>query len=142
MPGLCGFARGQQMKRGKPGWVVIALIVWCQLCSGSTDPDPRPIGRMVELGGFRLHVNCTGQGASTVVVENGLGDFSFDWKLVQRGVEKFARICTYDRAGYAWSDPGPKPRTFAQINFELRQALVELQERGPYILVGHSYGGP
>lgn len=97
---------------------------------------------MVELGGFRLHVNCTGQGASTVVVENGLGDFSFDWKLVQSGVEKFARICTYDRAGYAWSDPGPKPRTFAQINFELRQALGELGERGPYILVGHSYGGP
>lgn len=131
------------MKRVKLGSVVIAFIVLCQWCSGSpTAPDPKPVGRMVELGGFRLHVNCTGHGKSTVAVENGLGDFSFDWVLVQSKVERFARICTYDRAGYAWSDPGPKPRTFEQINFELRQALLKLGEHPPFILVGHSYGGP
>ena len=77
-----------------------------------------------------------------VVVENGLGDFSFDWVLVQTRVSRFTRICTYDRAGYAWSDPGPKPRTFAQINLELRDALRKLGERGPFVLVGHSFGGP
>jgi hypothetical protein len=49
-------------------------------------------------------VRCTGKGAPTVVVENGLGDFSFDWILVQQRVERFTRICTYDRAGNAWSD--------------------------------------
>jgi pimeloyl-ACP methyl ester carboxylesterase len=76
------------------------------------------------------------------VVENGLGDFSFDWILVQRRVSRFARICTYDRAGYAWSDPGPMPRTFAQINLELHDALAKMGERGPFVLVGHSYGGP
>ena len=76
------------------------------------------------------------------MVENGLGDFSFDWILVQTRVATFTRVCTYDRAGYAWSDPGPKPRTFAQINLELRDALAKLGERGPFVLVGHSYGGP
>jgi pimeloyl-ACP methyl ester carboxylesterase len=75
-------------------------------------------------------------------VENGLGDFSFDWVLVQGRVAQFTRICTYDRAGYAWSDPGPKPRTFAQINLELRDALAKVSEKGPFVMVGHSYGGP
>jgi pimeloyl-ACP methyl ester carboxylesterase len=103
---------------------------------------PAPVGKMIDLGGHRLHVNCTGKGSPTVIVENGLGDFSFDWILVQARVEKFARICTYDRAGYAWSDPAPKPRTFDQINLELRDALAKLGEKGPFVLVGHSYGGP
>src|SRR5215470_9838939 len=103
---------------------------------------PVPTGRLIDVGGHRLHVNCTGAGRPTVVVENGLGDFSFDWALVQRRVEQFTRICTYDRAGYAWSEPGPKPRTFVQINLELRDALTTLGEAGPFVLVGHSFGGP
>jgi pimeloyl-ACP methyl ester carboxylesterase len=89
-----------------------------------------------------LHVHCTGKRGPTVVVETGLGDFSFGWTLVQSRVEKIARICTYDRAGYAWSDPGPKARTFAQINLELHDVLAKLGEHGPFVLVGHSYGGP
>ena len=103
---------------------------------------PAPPGRLVDLGGHRLHINCMGKGSPAVVVENGLGDFSFDWTLLQDRVSRFTRICTYDRAGYAWSDPGPKPRTFAQINLELRDGLAKLGEKGPYVLVGHSYGGP
>jgi pimeloyl-ACP methyl ester carboxylesterase len=103
---------------------------------------PKAPGALVDLGGHKLHVNCTGKGSPTVVVENGLGDFSFDWILVQDKVAAFTRICTYDRAGYAWSDPGPKPRTFAQLNLELRDALTKLGEHGPFVVVGHSYGGP
>jgi len=103
---------------------------------------PKPLGKLVDLGGHRLHVNCTGQGGPTTVVENGLGDFSFDWSLVQSRVSAFARICTYDRAGYAWSDPGPKPRSFVQLNLELHDALSKLGKSGPLVLVGHSYGGP
>jgi len=118
----------------------LALFAGFALAASGQSSFPPP-GRLVDLGGHRLHVHCTGQGSPTVVVENGLGDFSFDWILVQQKVEKFARICTYDRAGYAWSDPGPKPRTFAQLNLELHDALSKLGERGPYILVGHSFGG-
>jgi pimeloyl-ACP methyl ester carboxylesterase len=110
--------------------------------SAGAAPAPAPIGKLVDLGGHKLHVYCTGHGNPTVVVETGLGDFSFDWALVQTRVSGFTRICTYDRAGYAWSDPGPKPRSFAQINLELHDALQKLGEKGPFVLVGHSYGGP
>lgn len=105
-------------------------------------PVPKPTGKLVDLGGHKLHVYCSGHGRPTVVIESGLGDFSFDWTLVQDPVSRFTRICTYDRAGYAWSDPGPTPRTFDQLNLELHDALLKLGERGPYVLVGHSYGGP
>jgi pimeloyl-ACP methyl ester carboxylesterase len=104
--------------------------------------SPAPPGKLVDLGGHRLHVYCTGRGEPTVVVENGLGDFSFDWTLVQSRLSPFTGICTYDRGGYAWSDPGPKPRSFAQLNLELQDALTKLGERGPFVLVGHSFGGP
>jgi len=117
-----------------PSWcpsLVVALIV----------SVPGPPGRLVDAGGHKLHLNCSGQGRPTVVVETGLGDFSFDWTLVQRQVASFARICTYDRGGYAWSEPGPLPRTFDQLNFELRKALTASGERGPFVLVGHSFGG-
>jgi pimeloyl-ACP methyl ester carboxylesterase len=118
---------------------VAALITAVILASTTT---PEPPGQLVDLGGHRLHVNCTGKGGPLIVVENGLGDFSFDWFIVQSRISNLTRICTYDRAGYAWSDPGPKPRTFAQLNLELRDALQKLGERGPFVLVGHSYGGP
>jgi pimeloyl-ACP methyl ester carboxylesterase len=117
-------------------------LTTCSVWAGDVVPQPKPPGKLVDLGGHRLHVNCTGKGAPTVVIENGLGDFSFDWVLVQNPVSRFTRVCTYDRAGYAWSEPGPKPRTFAQLNLELRDALSKLGERVPFVLVGHSYGGP
>jgi len=121
-------------------WVVWVGLFGVGMCLA--DEVPKASGKMVDLGGHRLHVNCVGRGSPTVVVENGLGDFSFDWVLVQTRVARFARICTYDRAGYAWSEPGPKPRTFAQLNLELRDALKKLGETGPFVLVGHSFGGP
>jgi len=121
---------------------ISAIIFSTCLIFAATTSEPKPLGKLVDLGGHRLHVNCTGTGGPTVVVENGLGDFSFDRILVQSQVSRFTRICTYDRAGYAWSDPGPKPRTFAQLNLELRDALSKLSEQGPFVLVGHSYGGP
>jgi pimeloyl-ACP methyl ester carboxylesterase len=117
-------------------------IVLALAAVAAAETIPVPPGKLVDLGRHKLHFNCTGNGSPTVVVENGLGDFSFDWILVQTKVAAFTRICTYDRAGYAWSESGPKPRTFAQINLELRDALAKLKERGPFVLVGHSYGGP
>lgn len=122
--------------------IVFFFVIANYAPSAFSQAAPKPLGKLVDLGGHRLHVNCTGHGSPTIVVENGLGDFSFDWSLVQSRVSAFARICTYDRAGYAWSNPGPKPRTFAQLNLELHDALSKLGESGPLVLVGHSYGGP
>jgi pimeloyl-ACP methyl ester carboxylesterase len=123
-------------------WIGSLMLFAVAPAAPAQQATPKPPGTMVDLGGHRLHINCRGTGSPTVVVENGLGDFSFDWVLVQSRVSGFTRICTYDRAGYAWSDPGPKPRTYAQLNLELHDALARLGERGPFILVGHSFGGP
>jgi pimeloyl-ACP methyl ester carboxylesterase len=124
------------------GGLAAAAVLFSAGAAAAEETTPPPSGRLVDLGGRRLHVHCVGSGKPTVVVENGLGDYSFDWSLVERRVSEFARICTYDRAGYAWSDPGPKPRTFAQLNLELHDALAKLGERPPFVLVGHSFGGP
>ena len=121
-------------------FTTLLLCLLLPLFLGAQD-NPAPIGKMVDLGGRRLHLACTGRGSPTVVTEMGFEEFSFDWTLVQDAVSKFTRICTYDRAGYAWSDPGPLPRSYAQINLELKTALEKTGERGPYVLVGHSYGG-
>ncbi len=103
---------------------------------------PSITGTMVDLGGHRLHFNCTGRGRPTIVIENGFEEFSFDWIGVQSVLSKTHRVCTYDRAGYAWSDPGPKPRTFAQINLELHDSLKQLREPSPYLFIGHAFGAP
>ncbi len=105
---------------------------------------PSPPGKLVDVGGWRLHVNCAGSnknGRPTVVLESGAGDFSFDWSLVQPGISGFTRVCSYDRAGNAWSDLGPRPRTMKQIAYELHTALMKSGNKGPYVLVGQSIGG-
>lgn len=96
---------------------------------------------LVDAGGHKLHLNIQGKGSPTVLFENGSGDFSFIWSLVQPGVSKFTQTISYDRAGYAWSEPGPEPRTSEQICWELHTALVNAGMKPPYILVGQSFGG-
>jgi len=103
--------------------------------------SPTAPGRLVDIGGQRLHVYCTGRGSPTVLLEAGTGDVSVIWSLVQPGVSKFTRVCSYDRGGYAWSDPGSRPRTFSQLAFELHTALERMKVGPPYVLVGQSYGG-
>jgi len=103
---------------------------------------PQPPGILVHIGGGqRLHVNCTGSGSPAVVFENGAGDFSVVWSLVQPLVSQFTRACSYDRAGYAWSDPGAQPRTFGQLALELQTLLEKADLAPPYVLVGQSFGG-
>src|SRR5258708_36823740 len=80
----------------------------------SSSADPAPLGRMVDLGGYRIHLYCTGKGKQTVVLSPGGGDFSFAWYLVQQRLQSSVRVCSYDRAGSAWSDPGPQPLTLRQ----------------------------
>jgi pimeloyl-ACP methyl ester carboxylesterase len=104
-------------------------------------PVPSPPGKLVDLGGYRLHIWCMGKGSPTIVLEAGAGGFSLDWGLVQPEVARFARVCSYDRAGAAWSDPGPTPRTMKQAVYELHLLLRKAGAKGPYVLVGHSYGG-
>jgi len=101
---------------------------------------PAP-GQLVDVGGYKLHINCIGEGSPTVILEAGLGDFSLLWAYVQPEVARFTRVCSYDRAGYGWSEPSPYPRTANMMVEELHTLLVNANVQGPYVLVGHSLGG-
>ena len=101
-----------------------------------------PPGQMVDIGGYRLHINCVGTGSPTVVIESGLGDWSASWSnAVQPQAATATRVCTYDRAGMGFSEPGPMPRTSARFAEELHTLLQRADIAGPYVLAGHSLGG-
>ena len=100
-----------------------------------------PIGKLLDIGGHQLHIYPTGEGVPTVVFESGGASWSLDWNLVQNEVAKFTSACSYDRAGFGWSDSGPKPRTSEQIVTELHALLTNAEINKPYILVGASFGG-
>lgn len=99
-----------------------------------------PPGRLVDAGGFRLHLHTVGERGPVVVFDASLGASSLSWTRVQPEVARFARACAYDRAGFGWSDAGPLARTAGRAADELRVALDCAGERPPYVLVGHSYG--
>lgn len=103
--------------------------------------DQPPLGRLVDAGGYRAHIYCTGEGNPTVVVASG--GFSFDWGLIQPRISQTTRICTYDTAGSAWSDPFPEHRTetCSERVRELHNLLKNAGVSGPYVLVGFSLGG-
>jgi len=101
---------------------------------------PAP-GKLVDVNGHLMHINCVGSGSPTVVIDAGNSSFSVEWTSIQEKVSKSTRVCTFDRAGYGWSEPGPEPRDGTQIVAELHTLLQASGETGPYVLVGHSLGG-
>jgi len=123
------------------GGLLLLGMVCETLAEASDARDYPPPGKMVDVGGYRLHINCTGTGAPTVVIDAGLGDWSTVWAWVQPEVAKTTHVCTYDRAGNGWSEAGPLPRHAAQFAQELHTLLQEADIPGPYVLVGHSLGG-
>jgi pimeloyl-ACP methyl ester carboxylesterase len=98
-------------------------------------------GKLINVGTHRLHINCTGNGTPSIIIDSGIGGFSLEWFKIQNNLSNDVRVCSYDRAGYGWSDPGPKPRTTARIVKELKTLLMEARIPEPYLLVGHSFGG-
>ena len=100
-----------------------------------------PPGRLISIGTHYLHINCAGTGHPTVLFDAALGASSLSWSLVQPEVARITRSCTYDRAGFGWSDAGPMPRTAGRIADELHLLLRACEIRPPYVLVGHSFGG-
>lgn len=100
-----------------------------------------PPGRLVDIGGYRLHLWCTGDGAPAVILDAGLGGTSAGWGFVQPDVARFTRVCSYDRAGMGYSDSGPSPRTARHIANELAELLARSGIVGPVVLVGESIAG-
>ena len=98
-------------------------------------------GKLVDVGGYRLHIYCEGKGLPAIIFDSGTGGFSLEWTRVQKVLSRRTRVCSYDRAGYGWSDMGPLPRTSERITRELHTLLARADVTGPYILAGHSFGG-
>ncbi len=101
---------------------------------------PAP-GKLYDVGGHRLHLDCRGEGSPTVVLANGLGGLSAGWARITGPVAATARVCAYDRAGQGWSDEADSPQDGVQSAETLHALLTKAGEHGPYVLVGHSTGG-
>ena len=128
--------------------VVLAAVVGASYQALGNRADARRFpqqGKSVSLGpafdNLSLSIDCRGQGTPAVILDSGLGVPAVGWNPVQTEVAKFARVCSYDRAGYGWSGATTLPRTSKEIVKELHALLEAANEKGPYILVGHSFGG-
>ena len=101
---------------------------------------PMP-GLLIDVGGYKMHIDCTGTGSPTVILDSGMGDGYLSWRKVQPQIAQLTRVCSYDRAGFGYSDFSPKPRTSRVFAQELRTLLHNAGVPPPYVLVGHSMGG-
>lgn len=123
-----------------------AIIVFFVLATAAQPQNigsqgfPSP-GRMIGISGRRLHLYCTGDGTPTLVLIAGSGAFSIDWALVQPEIAERTRVCSYDRAGLGWSDPGPAQETVEETISDLHAVLHASGEKSPYLLVGASIAG-
>jgi pimeloyl-ACP methyl ester carboxylesterase len=129
-------------------WLVVALLalavagaIYQAIATERAERAYPPPGEMVDVGGHSLHINCSGRGSPTVVMDAGSGGFSAQWVRVQQQVSGTTRVCAYDRAGMGWSEMGPDPRDAKQITGELHALLGKAGIEGPLVLVGHSFGG-
>ena len=124
--------------------IVLVLVVGSayQLVVGNV-PDGRytPTGQLIDIGGRVLHINCSGQGTPTILLDAGLGLGAVTWQHVQPALSKITRVCSYDRAGYGWSSTGPSPRTAVRVTGDLHTLLERAGIQGPLVIAGHSLGG-
>ena len=129
-------------------WLVVALLalaiigaIYQAIATQRAERGYPPPGEMVDVGGYNLHINCIGEGSPTVLLDGGTGEMSAHWVLVQREISDTTRVCAYDRAGMGWSQMGPEPHDAKRITAELHALLEGAGIEGPYVLVGHSFGG-
>ena len=101
----------------------------------------RPPGQWYTVNGHRMRIDCTGNGSPTIILDAGLGNDGLIWGGVQPVLAKTTRVCSYDRAGFGWSDPLPPPRDADHISTELHGLLATAQINGPIVLMGHSISG-
>jgi len=121
----------------------LLALTTAAVCSGSLGATelPEAPGTQIWISDRRLHLNCSGRGVPTVVLESGLGGTSLEWREIQQSLSGLTRVCSYDRAGYGWSDPAYNPRTALNAAKDLEKLLGYGSVRAPYVMVGHSFGG-
>jgi pimeloyl-ACP methyl ester carboxylesterase len=125
-------------------FVLVMGIIGTVYQTAATEADQRnfpPPGNLIDVGGFKMHIQCEGAGSPTVILEAMAGGTSTYWGWIQPEVQKETRVCVYDRAGFGWSESDPEPQSLARTARNLHALLVNANVEGPYILVGHSLGG-
>jgi pimeloyl-ACP methyl ester carboxylesterase len=143
---MASIERFLRVMLGKVGCIYLMALAMIALAPSTiyaeTTPRLRPFpGVRVDIGTHRMHIFCQGKGSPAVIMDSGLGGSSLEWIRIQRSLARRVQVCIYDRAGYGWSEPGPAPRTSSRIANELFVLLKQARLTGPYVLVGHSFGG-
>jgi len=148
---VCMYVQMRRSVTGKARWVltpVLAVLVLASMgatyanIAGTRDQSTIAApGKLYDVGGHRLHLDCHGHGSPTVVLSNGLGGVSAGWARITARVAATTRVCAYDRAGQGWSEDAVSPRDGVQSAEDLHTLLDVAGEHGPYVLVGHSTGG-
>ncbi|WP_329475431.1 alpha/beta hydrolase [Kribbella sp. NBC_01484] len=121
--------------------VIFALGGAYETIRQSTGPAVAMRGQLVDVGPYRLHLECTGSRGPIVILEPGGGGSAASMGLIAPAVARDSRVCVYDRAGRGWSDPAASPPDGAQIATDLHNLLDRAHVPGPYVLAGHSFGG-
>lgn len=121
--------------------VILAGCAYQSIAESNAARAYPPPGNLIDVGGYKLHLYCIGEGAPTVILDAAFPAQVSNWIWVQPQIAKTTRVCAYDRAGHGWSDPGPEPRDAQQHARELKTLLEKANEQGPFVLVGHSLGG-
>jgi pimeloyl-ACP methyl ester carboxylesterase len=133
-------------------WVVWSLVIVLALAVTASStfnaitiwlirPHDRPHGSIYLVDGYKMRIDCTGSGSPALVLESGLGNESLIWGKVQPELSRTTRVCSYDRAGYGYSDAQPAPRDADHVAVGQHTLLLQAKVTGPIILMGHSLGG-
>ncbi|WP_185972398.1 alpha/beta fold hydrolase [Georgenia yuyongxinii] len=141
----------RSLSAGSGRWAVYAVVVimiaaslggLAETVALAADPRTQAMpGTAYDIGGRRLHLDCTGSGSPTVVLQSGQGEMSSTWGLIAPAVAGTTRVCAYDRAGQGWSEDAPQLQDGWAAAADLHALLARAGEHGPYVLVGHSIGG-
>lgn len=127
------------------GMLMLICFTYHQIMTRVTADMYPPVGEIVDVGEYKLHVYALGDKTNlpTIILESGLGTPSSykDWEDIQVELSKYTRVISYDRAGYGWSESASNERTAEQIADDLFKLLEKAEEKGPFLLVGHSFGG-
>jgi pimeloyl-ACP methyl ester carboxylesterase len=121
-------------------WLIV-LAVSLALTDVLAQADFPPPGDIYTVNGREMHLNCTGEGSPTVILEAGIGGTSLNWSVVQPAVAEFTRVCSYDRPGYGWSAPLNRDFSVPAATDDLHRLLFAAGVAPPYVMVGHSFGG-
>ena len=146
------FVQVRRQLRGRGRWLVVPVIAtllrlrrrWRhrdRQCSHRV-PRASAAGQLIDVGGHRLYIECTGSGSPVVVLQSGLGESSSSWARIAPNVAASTTVCAYDRAGHGRSDEAAAPQDGIALATDLHTLLERAGVAGPYVLVGHSSGGP